>query len=95
VIIASSSSGSHERNPEGRASHPTLRHRHPFNPPHLIPLVEIVGGKDLGSDNPTRSRIYTSIGQRTVRLNKEMPAMSPPSAGGAEPRGLLLVAEAS
>jgi 3-hydroxyacyl-CoA dehydrogenase len=47
---------------------------HPFNPPHLVPLVEIVGGTKTSKDTIERAaEFYTSIGQRTVRLNKEMP----------------------
>jgi len=40
----------------------------------LIPLVEIVGGKKTSEATIQRAiEFYTSIGQRTVRLNKEMP----------------------
>src|SRR5712691_163993 len=47
---------------------------HPFNPPHLIPLVEIVGGAKTSEETIRRTtEFYTSIGQRTVRLNKELP----------------------
>ena len=47
---------------------------HPFNPPHLIPLVEIVGGAKTSEETIRRAaEFYTSIGQRTVRLNKELP----------------------
>src|SRR6266568_2720353 len=46
VIIASSSSGlTMSEIQKGAPSHPERRViAHPFNPPHLIPLVEIVGG---------------------------------------------------
>jgi 3-hydroxyacyl-CoA dehydrogenase len=47
---------------------------HPFNPPHLVPLVEIVGGAKTSKGTIERAdEFYTSIGQRTVRLTKEMP----------------------
>src|SRR5438067_1154643 len=47
---------------------------HPFNPPHLIPLVEIVGGAKTSEETIRRAtEFYTSIGKRPVRLNKEMP----------------------
>jgi 3-hydroxyacyl-CoA dehydrogenase len=47
---------------------------HHFNPPHLVPLVEIVGGAKTSEATIRRAAdFYTSIGQRTVRLNKEMP----------------------
>ena len=76
VIIASSSSGltmseiqsACEKHPERCVI------GHPFNPPHLIPLVEIVGGAKTSRDTIERAdEFYTSIGQRTVRVNKEMP----------------------
>jgi 3-hydroxyacyl-CoA dehydrogenase len=76
VIIASSSSGltmseiqsACEKHPERCVI------GHPFNPPHLVPLVEIVGGAKTSEATIRRAaEFYTSIGQRTVRLNKEMP----------------------
>jgi 3-hydroxyacyl-CoA dehydrogenase len=76
VIIASSSSGlSMSEIQSGAASHPErCVIAHPFNPPHLIPLVEIVGGVKTSEATIRRAaEFYTSIGQRTVRLNKEMP----------------------
>jgi 3-hydroxyacyl-CoA dehydrogenase len=76
VIIASSSSGlTMSEIQKGAASHPErCVIAHPFNPPHLIPLVEIVGGAKTSEATIRRTaEFYTSIGQRTVRLNKEMP----------------------
>jgi 3-hydroxyacyl-CoA dehydrogenase len=76
VIIASSSSGltmseiqsACEMHPERCVI------GHPFNPPHLVPLVEIVGGAKTSKETIERAaEFYTSIGQRTVRVNKEMP----------------------
>jgi len=76
VIIASSSSGltmseiqsACEMHPERCVI------GHPFNPPHLVPLVEIVGGAKTSEATIRRAaEFYTSIGQRTVRVNKEMP----------------------
>jgi 3-hydroxyacyl-CoA dehydrogenase len=76
VIIASSSSGlTMSEIQSGARSHPErCVIAHPFNPPHLIPLVEIVGGAKTSEATIRRAaEFYTSIGQRTVRLNKEMP----------------------
>jgi 3-hydroxyacyl-CoA dehydrogenase len=76
VIIASSSSGLTMSDIQsGAAIHPErCVIAHPFNPPHLIPLVEIVGGAKTSEATIQRAaEFYTSIGQRTVRLNKEMP----------------------
>jgi 3-hydroxyacyl-CoA dehydrogenase len=76
VIIASSSSGlTMSEIQKGAPSHPErCVIGHPFNPPHLIPLVEIVGGAKTSEATIRRAdEFYTSIGQRTVRVNKEMP----------------------
>ena len=76
VIIASSSSGLTMSDiQKGAASHPErCVIGHPFNPPHLIPLVEIVGGAKTSEATKRRAEeFYASIGQRPVRLNKEMP----------------------
>jgi carnitine 3-dehydrogenase len=44
---------------------------HPFNPPHLIPLVEIVGEDEAVV---ARARdFYLSLGQKPVVLRREMP----------------------
>jgi len=76
VIIASSSSGiPMSQIQAGARSHPErCVIAHPFNPPHLIPLVEIVGGAKTSEETIRRAReFYDSIGRRTVRINKEMP----------------------
>src|SRR5262249_51276597 len=76
VIVASSSSGLKMSDIQlGAKSHPErCVIGHPFNPPHLIPLVEIVGGAKTSEETIRRAgEFYTSIGQRTVRVNKEMP----------------------
>src|ERR1700678_942548 len=76
AIIASSSSGLTMSEIQlGAAIHPErCVIAHPFNPPHLIPLVEIVGGAKTSEATIQRAaEFYTSIGQRTVRVNKEMP----------------------
>ncbi|MFM0168708.1 3-hydroxyacyl-CoA dehydrogenase NAD-binding domain-containing protein [Paraburkholderia sediminicola] len=46
---------------------------HPFNPPHLMPLVEIVGGTKTSEETIRRAtEFYTSIGKQVVRLHKEL-----------------------
>jgi len=75
VIIASSSSGIPMSQIQvGARSHPErCVVAHPFNPPHLIPLVEIVGGAKTSEETIRRAReFYDSIGRRTVRIKKEM-----------------------
>ena len=76
VIIASSSSGlKMSEIQSGAASHPErCVIGHPFNPPHLIPLVEMVGGAKTSEETIRRAMaFYTSIGKKAVRLNKELP----------------------
>jgi 3-hydroxyacyl-CoA dehydrogenase len=76
VIIASSSSGLTMSEIQSACElHPErCVIGHPFNPPHLVPLVEIVGGARTSENTIQRAtEFYTSIGQRTVRVNKEMP----------------------
>jgi 3-hydroxyacyl-CoA dehydrogenase len=47
---------------------------HPFNPPHLIPLVELVGGAQTSEATIERAAaFYDGLGKRTVRLKKEVP----------------------
>src|SRR2546427_7432681 len=47
---------------------------HPFNPPHLVPLVEIVGGAKTSEATIERAaEFYTSLGKKAVRLRKEVP----------------------
>src|SRR5712671_2123124 len=76
VIVASSSSGLTMSDIQSACRlHPErCVIGHPFNPPHLVPLVEIVGGAKTSKATIERAaEFYTSIGQRTVRVNKEMP----------------------
>src|ERR1700758_1184066 len=76
VIIASSSSGlTMSEIQKGAASHPErCVIAHPFNPPHLIPLTEIVGGAKTSEATIRRAaEFYTSLGQPTVRLNTQLP----------------------
>jgi 3-hydroxyacyl-CoA dehydrogenase len=76
VIIVSSSSGLRMSEIQlGAASHPErCVIGHPFNPPHVIPLVEIVGGAKTSEETIQRAKeFYDSIGKKTVRLRKELP----------------------
>ena len=75
VIIASSSSGlTMSEIQSGCGSHPErCVIAHPFNPPHLIPLVEIVGGVKTSEDTIERvTQFYLAMGKRPVRLHKEL-----------------------
>lgn len=47
---------------------------HPFNPPHLIPLVEVVGGERADNDTIDRAMaFYASIGKQPIRVRMELP----------------------
>jgi 3-hydroxyacyl-CoA dehydrogenase len=75
VIIASSSSGlTMSEIQSGCRSHPErCVIGHPFNPPHLIPLVEIVGGAKTSEETIQRAtQFYASLGKQPVRLHKEL-----------------------
>ena len=75
VIIASSSSNLMPSDIQARCPHPErVVVGHPFNPPHLIPLVEVCGGRQTAAATVERAvRFYRAIGKRPIRLNKEMP----------------------
>jgi 3-hydroxyacyl-CoA dehydrogenase len=47
---------------------------HPFNPPHVVPLVEVVGGAKTSTATIERAMaFYASIGKKPVRLYKSLP----------------------
>src|ERR1700742_3173220 len=76
VIIASSSSGlTMSEIQSGCPSHPErCVIGHPFNPPHLVPLVEIVGGAKTSEETIRRAwEFYAAMGKKPIRLNKEVP----------------------
>ena len=76
TIIASSSSGLTMSEIQAAcATHPErCVIGHPFNPPHLVPLVEIVGGVKTSEETIRRvEEFYTALGKRTIRLRKEVP----------------------
>lgn len=75
TIVASSTSGLiMSRLQEGRHKPDRYAVGHPFNPPHLIPLVEVVGGKDTSEDTiATLMAFYRHIGKYPIRLHREVP----------------------
>ncbi len=47
---------------------------HPFNPPYLIPLVEVVGGDKTAHDVVDwTSRFYTLAGKSVITMDREVP----------------------
>src|SRR5246127_1822879 len=75
AIIASSSSGITMSAIQADCSHPERTViGHPFNPPHVMPLVEVVGGAKTGPETiQDAMSFYASIGKRPVLLHKELP----------------------
>jgi 3-hydroxyacyl-CoA dehydrogenase len=47
---------------------------HPFNPPHVVPLVEVVGGAKTSEATIERAMaFYADVGKKPVRLYKALP----------------------
>lgn len=47
---------------------------HPFNPPHLIPLVEIIGNDRTSPEAvDAAEKFYAEVGKTTIRVNREVP----------------------
>lgn len=75
AIIASSSSGitmsviqAECRRPERTVI------GHPFNPPHIVPLVEVVGGTRTAPETIRDAMsFYTAVGKKPIHLKKELP----------------------
>src|SRR5271165_128504 len=73
-IIASSSSGITMSVMQSACRHPErCVIGHPFNPPHMIPLVEVVGGAKTSPEAVRRAiEFYASIGKKPIHLRKEV-----------------------
>jgi 3-hydroxyacyl-CoA dehydrogenase len=74
AIIASSSSGITMSVMQSACKHPErCVIGHPFNPPHLIPLVEVVGGEKNSAATIERAiAFYASLGKKPIHLRKEV-----------------------
>jgi 3-hydroxyacyl-CoA dehydrogenase len=75
AIIASSSSGITMDVMQSACKHPErCVIGHPFNPPHVVPLVEVVGGAKTSEAVIERAMsFYASIGKKPIRLHKALP----------------------
>lgn len=75
AMVASSASGLTLSQMQGGWENPArFVLGHPFNPPHLIPLVEVMGnGKTEASAVSQAERFYEAVGKVTIRVNKEKP----------------------
>ena len=74
-IIASSSSGITPSVIQSKCKRPErILIGHPFNPPHIIPLVEVVGGTKTSPEAIQQAMaFYASIGKKPIYLRKELP----------------------
>jgi carnitine 3-dehydrogenase len=75
TVIASSTSGFAMTMLQADCVHPErCVVGHPFNPPYLIPLVEVVGGEQT---DPAAvdwlAMFYAALGKRPLRLSRELP----------------------
>lgn len=60
---------------QGQALHPErLVVGHPFNPPYLMPLVEVVGGEDTDAAAVDwAAAFYEAAGKTVIRMKREVP----------------------
>jgi 3-hydroxyacyl-CoA dehydrogenase len=75
AVVASSASGLTLTELQAGWNHPSrFVLGHPFNPPHLIPLVEVMGNErtDVGVVSSARA-FYESVGKVTIEVRREVP----------------------
>ena len=74
VLLASSSSGLPVSGMQVRCRTPQrVVLGHPFNPPHLIPLVEVGGGDATSPDSIQRAMdFYATLGKRPIHVRREI-----------------------
>lgn len=74
TLIATSSSGIPISQVQDVARHPErMLIGHPFNPPHLIPLVEVVGGEATSLEAIDQAmQFYAGIGKKPIHIRREV-----------------------
>src|SRR5882724_8164776 len=74
-LLASSSSGITPSVIQSKCRHPErVVIGHPFNPPHIITLVEVVGGSKTSPEAIQQAMtFYAAIGKKPIHLKKELP----------------------
>ncbi|NYT59663.1 3-hydroxyacyl-CoA dehydrogenase [Alcaligenaceae bacterium] len=74
TLIATSSSGIPASQIQDAAVHPErVLIGHPFNPPHLIPLVEVVGGHLTSAQAIEQAMsFYESLGKKAIHIRREV-----------------------
>lgn len=75
AVVASSASGlTLSEMQDGWKDPSRLVLGHPFNPPHLIPLVEVMGNEHTADGVVAEAeRFYEAVGKVTIRLQREVP----------------------
>jgi carnitine 3-dehydrogenase len=75
AVISSSTSGFAATDLQAECRHPErVVVGHPFNPPYLIPLVEVVGGEKTAVEVVDWTMdFYAAVGKRPLRLSRELP----------------------
>ena len=75
VVISSSTSGYPMTDMQVKCAHPERTVvGHPFNPPYLIPLVEVVGGEQTDPAAVAwASEFFTVAGKSVITLEREVP----------------------
>ena len=75
AVLASSTSGLLVSDIAKNAKHPErIIGVHPYNPPHIIPLIEIVKGEKTSEDLSEKvKKFFEDLGKIPVILNKEVP----------------------
>ena len=75
VVIASSTSGLSMSDIQVHCSTPERTVvAHPFNPPYLLPLVEMIGGKKTSSETVSwAEQFYKVAGKAPLVMNKDVP----------------------
>jgi carnitine 3-dehydrogenase len=75
VVISSSTSGYPMTDMQVKCTHPERTVvAHPFNPPYLIPLVEVVGGVDTSPEVVSwTSAFFRHAGKSVITMDREVP----------------------
>ncbi len=75
VVIASSTSGLSMTNIQARCSTPERTVvAHPFNPPYLLPLVEMIGGERTAPETVAwAADFYRLVGKAPLVMERELP----------------------
>ncbi|WP_033289383.1 3-hydroxyacyl-CoA dehydrogenase NAD-binding domain-containing protein [Amycolatopsis jejuensis] len=75
IVVGSSTSGYRMTDMQAAAARPErLVVGHPFNPPYLLPLVEVVGGERTAAEAVRwAEEFYTHAGKTVIVMDREVP----------------------